>query len=104
MIVYSTVCTLVSLHCYTQGITVTIEIDKIIKAMTIDIQNFEVSYGGTGGYQEPKPLPTPLEKLVKYCKESKVKLEDLFLIFDKEKCGTLPEEEFRNSLKVSWQS
>ena len=70
--------------------------------MISEIPNFEVSHAGTGGYKEAKPLPTPLAKLLKYSKENKVKLDDLFLIFDKDKCGSLTEEEFRNSLKVSY--
>ncbi len=77
-----------------------IDVDKIIRSMMSDIPGFEVSYGGTGGYKEVKPLPTPVQKLAKYTKENNVKLQDLFLIFDKEKRGELTEEEFRDSLKV----
>ena len=73
--------------------------------MMSDIPGLQVSYAGTGGFKEVKPLPTAVEKLAKYTRENSVKLEDLFLVFDKDKKGELPEEEFRNSLKVCciWQ-
>ena len=60
-----------------------------------------MTHGGTGGYKAPKPLPGPVEKLAKYCKENSVVLVDLFHTFDKEKHNHLSEEEFRNALKVS---
>jgi hypothetical protein len=81
------------------GITVSIEIAKIIKDMEGDISGLVVRHGGIGGYREPKPIPTPLQKLNKYSKENNVKLNDLFLVFDKAKNGYLKEEEFRASLK-----
>ena len=69
--------------------------------MTEDISSLTITHAGTGGYKEPKPLPTPIQKLTKYSKENNVKLNDLFLVFDKKKHGYLTEEEFRASLKVS---
>ena len=42
----------------------------------------------------------PVQKLAKYCKENSVQLMDLFRSFDKEQSMVLPEEEFRNALKV----
>ena len=64
--------------------------------------NLKIVHGGTGGYQVPKPLPTPIEKLTKYCSENNVRLIDLFRTFDKEQHNSLPETEFRNALRVSW--
>ena len=84
-----------------QGITVSLEVAKIIKDMQNDIAGLKISHGGTGGYKEPKPLPTPVEKLNKYAKENNVKLKDLFAVFDKDKQNYLTEETFRASLKVS---
>lgn len=69
--------------------------------MTEDISTLTITHAGTGGYKERKPLPTPIQKLTKYSKENNVKLNDLFLVFDKKKHGYLTEEEFRASLKVS---
>lgn len=82
------------------GITITLDIDKLIKEMGESHAHLRVSHGGTGGYKEPKPLLEPVQKLAKYCKENKVQLIDLFRSFDKEQCQVLPEEEFRNALKV----
>ena len=63
--------------------------------------NLEVVHGGTGGYQAPKPLPTPIEKLTKYCGENGVSMMDLFRSFDKEKHNSLSEVEFKDALRVS---
>ena len=82
------------------GITITLDIAKLIKEMGESHAHLRVSHGGTGGYKEPKPLLEPVQKLAKYCKENKVQLIDLFRSFDKEQSQTLPEEEFRNALKV----
>lgn len=68
--------------------------------MEQDISGLQIPHGGTGGFKEPKPIPTPLEKLVKYTVESNMMLKDLFLIFDKERQGHLNEENFRAALKV----
>ena len=68
--------------------------------MEEDIPKLKIPHGGTGGYKEPKPLPTPIQKLTKYATENNVKLKDLFIVFDKEKLDLLTEEEFRASLKV----
>ena len=85
------------------GITITLEIAKVLKEMQETHSHLSIPHGGTGGYKEPKPRLEPLEKLVKYAKENNVQLIDLFRAFDKERTNILPEEEFRNALKVQFQ-
>ena len=82
------------------GVTITLELEKTLKEMQESHPHLKVVHGGTGGYLAPKPLPTPIEKLTKYCKDNSVRLIDLFRTFDKEQYNSLPEEEFRNALKV----
>lgn len=83
-----------------EGVTVTLEVGKALGEMRETHPHLAVSHGGTGGYKELKPQLEPLEKLVRYAQENKVRLIDLFRLFDKEKTGVLPEVEFRNALKV----
>lgn len=83
------------------GFTFTLDMANKITQMKETNPSLSVIYAGTGGYSKVKPLPPPLEKLVKYAAENKLVLEDLFRSFDKEQTGHLPEEEFRNSLKVT---
>jgi len=82
------------------GITITLDIAKQLKEMEESHAHLRVFHGGTGGYKEPKPMLEPVQKLAKYCKENSVQLMDLFRSFDKEQSKVLPEEEFRNALKV----
>lgn len=79
----------------------TLEVASIIKDMENDIAGLCIPHGGTGGYREPKPMATAMQKLTKYSVENKVNLNDLFLVFDKERLGYLDEENFRAALKVS---
>ena len=83
-----------------EGITVTLDIEKTVNEMQETNPHVSVSHGGIGGFKPPKPLLPPMAKLVKYCKENKVELLDLFRLFDKEQQMVLSEEEFRNALKV----
>ncbi len=90
-----------TLHCLgLDGITVTLEVTKILKDMQESHTHLRVPHGGTGGYREPKPLPEPHEKLVKYAKEHSLDLRDLFRAFDKEQRLALSEESFRKALQV----
>ena len=82
------------------GVTITLEIAGILKEMWDSHSHLKVSHGGTGGYKKPKPLLEPPEKLLKYARENKLELIDLFRAFDKEQQHVLPEEEFRKALKV----
>ena len=82
------------------GITITLEIEKIVKELKESHPHVSIPHGGVGGFKPPKPLLPPAAKLVKYCKENKVVLLDLFRLFDKEQRLVLSEEEFRNALKV----
>ena len=82
------------------GFTFTLDMADKVSKMRETHPNLSVTYGGTGGYAKVKPLTPPLEKLVKYAAENKLVLGDLFRSFDKEQTGHLPEEEFRNALKV----
>ena len=84
-----------------EGLTVTLDLERTIEKMKEGHPNLKIVHGGTGGYQVPKPLATPMEKLTQYCRENKVELIDLFRTFDKELLDILPEAEFRNALKVS---
>lgn len=86
------------------GITITLQIAKTLKEMEKTHSHLSIPHGGTGGYKELKPRLQPLEKLVKYAKENNVQLIDLFRSFDKEQTRVLPEEEFRNALKVGRDS
>ena len=78
----------------------TLEVAKIISEMVADTPGLTIVHGGTGGYKEAKPRPSPLQKLTKYAAENNVRLKDLFHVFDKQKLGHLVEEDFRASLKV----
>ena len=84
-----------------EGLTVTLDLERTIEGMKEGHPNLKIVHGGTGGYQVPKPLPTPIEKLTQYCRENNVRLIDLFRTFDKEQLNVLPEMEFRNALRVS---
>ena len=84
-----------------EGLTITLDVERTLKDMQESHPNLKIDHAGTGGYQVPKPLPTPLEKLALHCAENNVKLMDLFLNFDKELWNVLPETEFRNALRVS---
>ena len=82
------------------GLTITLEIDKMLKEMKESHSHLSVPHAGVGGYKQPKPKLQPHEKLKKYAMENNVKLKDLFVSFDKEQRLLLTEEEFRNALKV----
>lgn len=82
------------------GITITLDIEKTVNEMQETNSHVSIPHGGIGGFKPPKPLLPPMAKLVKYCKENKVELLDLFRLFDKEQQMVLSEEEFRNALKV----
>ena len=82
------------------GITITLEIEKKVNELKESHSNISIPHGGVGGLKPPKPLLPPMAKLLKYCKENKVELLDLFRLFDKEQQLVLSEEEFRNALKV----
>lgn len=79
----------------------TLDIAKAINETTTEHSNLIIVHGGTGGYKEKRPLPTPVEKLYKYSTDNSIKLKDLFVIFDKAKRGYLTEADFRASLKVN---
>uniref|UniRef100_A0A1X7U651 Ras GTPase-activating protein n=2 Tax=Amphimedon queenslandica TaxID=400682 RepID=A0A1X7U651_AMPQE len=81
------------------GITVTLNVAKIITEMQEEHTGLVITTGGTGGYKEPRPLPTPVEKLFKYSKENNIRLSDLFIVYDKKKRLFLTEADFRASLK-----
>lgn len=83
------------------GITITLDIQKRVKELKESHPHVSIPHGGVGGFKPPKPLLPPAAKLVKYCKENKVILLDLFRLFDKEQRMVLSEEEFRSALKVS---
>ena len=83
------------------GITITLDADKMLREMQESHTHLQVPHGGVGGYKEPKPLPEPHVKLMKYAKENNLELRDLFRAFDKEQKQALLEEEFRNALKVN---
>ena len=89
-------------HLGFDGMTITLDVEKTLKEMKETHPNLEIVHGGTGGYQVPKPLPTPIEKLTKYCSENGVRMIDLFRSFDKEEHKSLSEIEFRNALRVSY--
>lgn len=82
------------------GITVTLDIEKKVNELKDSHPHVTIPHGGVGGLKPPKPLLPPMAKLLKYCKENKVELMDLFRLFDKEQQMVLSEEEFRNALKV----
>ena len=88
-------------HLGFDAITITLDVERTLKEMKESHPNLEIVHGGTGGYRVPKPLPTPIEKLTKYCNENGVRPIDLFRSFDKERHKCLSEIEFRNALKVS---
>ena len=73
---------------------------KIINDMQEEQADLVITTGGTGGYKEPKPLPTPVQKMNKYAKENNIRLSDLFIVYDKQKRSFLTETDFRASLKV----
>lgn len=78
----------------------TLNVAKIITEMQEEHTGLVIKTGGTGGYKEPRPIPTPVEKLFKYSKENNVRLSDLFIVYDKKKRLFLTEADFRASLKV----
>lgn len=82
------------------GLTITLDIEKTIGELKETHPHVSIPHGGVGGFKPPKPLLPPMAKLVKYCKENKVELLDLFHLFDKEQQMVLSEEEFRKALKV----
>lgn len=82
------------------GITITLDIEKKVNELKDSHPQISILHGGVGGLKPPKPLLPPMAKLLKYCKENKVELLDLFRLFDKEQQMLLSEEEFRNALKV----
>ena len=82
------------------GITITLDIEKKVNELKDSHPQIAILHGGVGGLKPPKPLLPPTAKLLKYCKENKVELVDLFRLFDKEQKMLLSEEEFRNALKV----
>ncbi|KAL5477665.1 hypothetical protein EMCRGX_G024490 [Ephydatia muelleri] len=72
--------------------------EKLVKELKETHPNLEIMYAATEGHQIEKPIPPPLEKLKKYAVDNKLELKDLFQSFDKEYCGLLSEEDFRNAL------
>ncbi len=82
--------------------TITLDVKKTLKEMEESHPSLEIVHGGTGGYQVPKPLPTPIEKLTKYCIDNGVRMVDLFRSFDKEEQNCLSEIGFGNALRVSY--
>lgn len=82
------------------GITITLAMEETISQLKETHPHISIPNGGIGGFKPPKPLLPPTAKLIKYCKENKVELIDLFRLFDKEQRMVLSEEEFRNALKV----
>lgn len=82
------------------GITIPLDIEKAVGELKESHPHVSIPHGGVGGFKPPKPLLPPMAKLVKYCKENKVELLDLFRLFDKEQKMILSDEEFRNALKV----
>ena len=78
----------------------TLNVSKIINDMQEEQADLVITTGGTGGYKEPKPLPTPVQKMNKYAKENNIRLSDLFIVYDKQKRSFLTETDFRASLKV----
>lgn len=82
------------------GNTITLDIEKRVDELKDSHPQIAIYHGGVGGLKPPKPLLPPMAKLLKYCKENKVELMDLFRLFDKEQRMVLSEEEFRNALKV----
>lgn len=83
------------------GFTFTIDLADKVTEMRSSRPDLTIIYGGTGGNMKVKPLASPLEKLMKYSTKNNLILEDLFRSFDKEQCGVLSEEQFRQSLQVS---
>lgn len=75
--------------------------EKLVKELKETHPNLEIMYAATEGHQIEKPIPPPLEKLKKYAVDNKLELKDLFQSFDKEYCGLLSEEDFRNALTVT---
>lgn len=82
------------------GITIPLDIEKAVGKLQESHPHISIPHGGVGGFKPPKPLLPPMTKLVKYCKEKKVELLDLFRLFDKEQRMILSNEEFRSALKV----
>lgn len=82
------------------GITVSLQVVKMLKEMQESHAHLRVSHGGACGYREPKPQLEPHNKLMKYAADNKLELRDLFRAFDKEQKQALTEEAFRNALKV----
>ena len=89
-------------HLGFDGMTITLDVEKTLKEMEETHPNLEIVHGGTGGYQVPKPLPTPIEKLMKYCIDNGVRMVDLFRSYDKEENNSLSEIGFRDALRVSY--
>lgn len=89
-------------HLGFDGMTITLDVEKTLKEMEETHPNLEIVHGGTGGYQVPKPLPTPIEKLTKYCIDNSVRMVDLFRSYDKEEHNSLSEIGFRDALRVSY--
>lgn len=83
-----------------EGITITLDHQRTVQELKESVPHVKISHGGIGGFKQPKPLLPPMAKLVKYCKENKVELLDLFRLFDKEHQMVLSEEDFRKALKV----
>ncbi len=95
-------CSTTTFHCLSlDGITVTLDVQKSVEDLRETNSHVSVPHGGVGGYKPPKPLLPPMAKLVKYCKENKVVLLDLFRLFDKQQQMVLSEEDFRSALKVA---
>lgn len=75
--------------------------EKLVKELKEAHPNLEIVFAATEGHQIEKPIPPPLEKLKRYAVDNKLELKDLFQSFDKEYCGLLSEEDFRNALTVT---
>ena len=83
------------------SITISLDVHKMIDRLKRSHVHLRVEHGGVGGYKSPKPLLSPLAKLQEYCKRSDIKMEDLWLLFDKDGKKMLSEVEFKNALRVS---
>lgn len=95
------VCSTTTFQCLDlDGITITLDIEKTVNELKESHPHVSILHAGVGGFKAPKPLLPPMAKLMKYCKENKVVLLDLFCLFDKEQQMVLSEEEFKNALKV----
>ena len=81
--------------------TLTLQVEKLVVDVKDAHPNLEIIYAVTQGHQIPKPNPPALEKLKTFATDNKLELKDLFQSFDKEHCGLLSEEDFRNALKVN---